>query len=259
MSIRKDLVEEYTKNGDEEIFYGKGPQAIVLLSGGLDSTTALALACKRYGNRRVATLSISYGQRHQVELQCAQTIADYFGVQHQEMTLPVPSGDSVLMAPGAEMPHNTYSELQAQVGPSPTYVPFRNGIMLSTAAAHALTLEANEIYVGVHAEDAHNWAYPDCTPEFIGAMQNAIYIGTYMKVRLVAPFTYKTKAEIIQLGIDLHTPYQFTHSCYEGKRPACGQCPTCVSRLEAFRSLGYRDPIEYQFDNYREGSNIAGS
>jgi 7-cyano-7-deazaguanine synthase len=105
----------------------------------------------------------------------------------------------------------------------------------------------------VHAEDARGWAYPDCTPEFIGAMQNAIYVGTYFKVRLIAPFQYMMKHEIIATGLRLGAPYHLTLSCYEGTSPACGRCPTCVSRLEAFRVNGVSDPIEYAFDRYRTG------
>src|SRR5262245_9556666 len=135
----------------------------------------------------------------------------------------------------AEMPHVTYEELQKAEGPSPTYVPYRNGSFLSLAASGALDMGADTIYAGMHGEDAHNWAYPDCTPEFIGAMQNAIYIGTYYKVRLVCPFTYMTKADIIKLGLDLLAPLHLTMSCYEGRDPACGVCPTCIARLEAFK------------------------
>jgi 7-cyano-7-deazaguanine synthase len=134
-------------------------------------------------------------------------------------------------------------------------VPYRNGTFLSHAASLALEIEADMIYAGMHAEDAHNWAYPDCTPEFIGAMQNAIYIGTYYKVRLVAPFTYKSKADIVELGIKLGAPLHLTWSCYEGGAVACGICPTCIGRLEAFRSLGQTDPIEYEFDKWRQSNH----
>ena len=144
-----------------------------------------------------------------------------------------------------EMPHATYEELQKAEGPSPTYVPYRNGTFLSLSASHALANECDTIYAGMHSEDAHNWAYPDCTPEFIGAMQNAIYIGTYFKVRLVCPFTYMTKKEIVLLGVTLNVPFNLTMSCYEGRSPACGVCPTCVARLEAFKSLGFEDPLPY--------------
>ena len=224
--------------------------ALVVLSGGLDSCVVLALAMRE--NDRVETLSFSYGQRHTAELDAADKIAQYYEVGHTVLSIPLGTGESVLMDHAAEMPQMTYEEIQASEGPSPTYVPYRNGTFLSLAASGALDMGLDYIYAGMHGEDAHNWAYPDCTPEFIGAMQNAIYIGTYYKVRLKVPFTYKTKAEIILLGATLGAPLHLTMSCYEGRAPACGRCPTCIARLEAFKANGIQDPIEYEFDQYRQ-------
>jgi len=227
-------------------------KAVVVLSGGLDSCVALALA-KTQCDEVVAAISFNYGQRHsKMELDAAGLISSQYGLDHHVVPISLGAGSSVLMNPNAEMPHLTYEELQASEGPSPTYVPYRNGTFLSIAASGALDMNADLIYAGMHGEDAHNWAYPDCTPEFIGAMQNAIYIGTYHKVRLVCPFTYKTKAEIIHLGTTLGAPLYLTRSCYEGRDPACGQCPTCIARLEAFKENGLKDPIEYEFDKYRD-------
>lgn len=224
--------------------------ALVVLSGGLDSCVALALAMREH--KRVETLSFSYGQRHTSELKAAEKIAQHYEVGHTVLSIPLGMGESVLMDHAAEMPHMTYDELEKSQGPSPTYVPYRNGTFLSLAASGALDMGLDYIYAGMHGEDAHNWAYPDCTPEFIGAMQNAIYIGTYFKVRLICPFTYSVKKEIIQIGIDLGAPLELTMSCYEGRDPACGRCPTCIARLEAFKSLGLQDPIKYEFDTYRD-------
>lgn len=225
--------------------------ALVVLSGGLDSCVALALA--RRENDRVETLSFLYGQRHERELEAAEKIAEHYEVGHTVISVPLGTGDSVLMDHSATMPHMTYAELHEAEGPSPTYVPYRNGTFLSLAASGALDMGLDYIYAGMHGEDAHNWAYPDCTPEFIGAMQNAIYIGSYFKVRLVCPFTYKTKAEIVRLGAELGAPLHLSYSCYEGRAVACGICPTCVARLEAFKANGWSDPINYEFDQYREG------
>lgn len=221
--------------------------AMVVLSGGLDSATALALAHERH--LHVKSLSFDYGQRHKVELDQARAIAKYYGNPHH--TAHVALGHGGVLMPNFqargfdEMPHMTYEELAQQEGPSPTYVPYRNGTFLSIAASYALEQNCDTIYAGMHAEDAHNWAYPDCTPEFIGAMQNAIYVGTYHKVRLVCPFTYMSKADIISEGVRLGVPFHLTHSCYEGMRPACGKCPTCVARLHAFAQAMVEDPLEY--------------
>lgn len=225
-------------------------KALVVLSGGLDSCVALALAHEEH--EKMETITFDYGQRHKIELKAAEQISNHYGTPHHERRVSLGTA-GVLMDHAAEMPHMTYEQLQEAKGPSPTYVPYRNGTFLSLAASLALVIDADTIYAGMHAEDAHNWAYPDCTPEFIGAMQNAIYIGTYMKVRLVAPFTYKTKAQIVKLGIDLAAPLHLTVSCYEGKLAACGQCPTCIGRLEAFKANGIEDPIPYVFDQYRTG------
>jgi 7-cyano-7-deazaguanine synthase len=218
--------------------------SLVLLSGGLDSTTALALAAGE--SDQVVTLSFNYGQRHQVELLKAKEVSDWFGVdEHIVLNVPLPKGDSVLMHEDAEMPKMTYEEIEKSEGVSPTYVPYRNGTFLSLAAAYALDRGCDTIWAGMHAEDARGWAYPDCTPEFSGAMQNAIYVGTYHAVRLVVPFQYATKADIVAKGIWANAPYHLTLSCYEGREPACGECPTCIGRLEAFKINGLDDPIPY--------------
>lgn len=229
-------------------------KAIVVLSGGLDSATALALAGRQH--QEVISVSFDYGQKHKIEIECAINLARHYGIIHHVAMVNLGHGGALMQEVEGDfpqMPQATYEELKASSGPSPTYVPYRNGTFLSLAASYALEQDCDTIYAGMHAEDAHNWAYPDCTPEFIGAMQNAIYVGTYHKVRLVCPFTYKSKAEIVHLGAELQVPFELTHSCYEGARPACGRCPTCIGRLEAFKANGFTDPLEYDFDQYRSG------
>jgi 7-cyano-7-deazaguanine synthase len=225
---------------------------LVVLSGGLDSTTVLAgvvaSAKEAYPQRWVSTISFDYNQRHKyAELEAAENIARHYSVPHVVRSVLLGKG-GVLMDTAEQMPHATYEELQKAEGPSPTYVPYRNGTFLSLATSYALEIQADTVWIGVHADDAHNFAYPDCTPEFIGAMQNAIHIGTYYKVRLVAPLQYMTKQKIVERGWDLAVPFALTHSCYEGSRPACGLCPTCVSRLEAFRAAHIHDPLDYRGD-----------
>jgi 7-cyano-7-deazaguanine synthase len=218
-------------------------RAIVLHSGGIDSTTCLMLAMRDH--TEVECVTFNYGQKHLNEIEAATDIAEELEVPNTCLPVHIFKGQSALMDV-TEMPKLTYEELRDAEGPSATYVPFRNGTFLSTAASYALHTGADEIYTGVHAEDARNWAYPDCTPEFVGAMQNAIYVGTYFEVRLVAPLQYLTKAEVVQLALALDAPLHLTLSCYEGRRPACGQCPTCISRLAAFKENGVPDPIEYE-------------
>lgn len=227
-------------------------RALVVLSGGLDSTVALAWANDKCFGKDLRAVTFDYGQRHaEAEIQAAKNVAEHYMVPHQVWRVPVFKGESVLMNERAAMPHMTYEELGKAQGPSPTYVPFRNGTFLAIATGMALDLGFNTLIVGTHAEDAANWAYPDCTPEFMGAMQNAIYVGTYHQVRLVAPWTYLSKADIVLEGIRADAPFAMTHSCYEGLRPACGKCPTCVGRLEAFAANSMDDPLEYAFDKYR--------
>jgi 7-cyano-7-deazaguanine synthase len=220
-------------------------KALVLLSGGMDSAVCLAIA-KRDCNE-VEALSLSYGQKHVKEIDSAIALAAHYDIRLQVMELPkiFAGAGSVLVDKGTKMPRLSYEELGKSEGPSPTYVPQRNMNFLATAAALALVGKHDLIYFGPHADDAHNWAYPDCTPEFIGAMANAIFVGSYYKTRLVTPIMWMTKAEIARLGQNLLVPFAKTWSCYDGEELHCGTCPTCVSRIEAFRRAGLLDPTKY--------------
>lgn len=225
--------------------------AVVLLSGGVDSTTACTLACQTHTPSKVHGLSFLYGQKHSRELKAARDIAAACSLRsHTIIHLPdvFTGGNSALTGSGV-MPEATYEELEREVGPSPTYVPFRNGVFISLAAAVALRVIEDahdtdaEVWFGAHAGDAHNWAYPDCTPEFIGGMAGALYVGSYHTVRLVTPFQWATKADIVKLGLSLKAPYHLTWSCYEGREVPCGTCPTCRSRAQAFALAGVPDPL----------------
>ncbi len=216
--------------------------ALVLLSGGVDSTTCLYIARKEFGENHVTAISIDYGQRHLKEIDQAELICENAICNH--VILPIPGMPrSMLTDPDAEVPSISYSDMEE--GVSPTYVPFRNGQLLSRTAAYAQAKNFIGIYFGAHAEDAHNWAYPDCTPEFIGAMANAIYIGTYRQVRLITPLEWLTKCEVIRLGERLGVPWELTWSCYKGESLHCGICPTCRARRDGFIASGVRDPTEY--------------
>ena len=225
-------------------------KALVVLSGGLDSTTCMALAAIEH---EVEAVSFYYGQKHKNELAHAEMVAAYYNARWSLIELPkVFAGtDSTLVEDNQiDNPRGSYKDVQDIEGEqvSPTYVPYRNGSLLSLATAHALVVGADTLYAGMHAEDAAHWAYPDCTPEFLGAMANAIYIGSYRKVRLATPLQWLSKGEVVRLGTEIGAPFHLTMSCYDGKSPACGTCPTCIGRINAFRENALVDPIEYEID-----------
>ena len=220
-------------------------KAYVCLSGGLDSSTVLAIAVANHGPEEVTAISIDYGQRHKKELEQAALVCKDFGVEHRNIQLPnIPK--SMLTDATSEVPKMSYSDIQ---GVSPTYVPFRNGLMLATLASIASPQpnsdEEAHIYFGAHAEDAANDAYPDCRLDFIGTMGAAIYIGSYHRVRLHAPLIEMSKADVVCKGDELGVPFELTWSCYKGEELHCGECPTCLARKAAFEEAGVPDPTEY--------------
>lgn len=221
---------------------------LVSLSGGLDSATLLAQLLEIASPTQVRAIGFDYGQSHEIELHAAEQLARHYDVAFEVVPIPrhIFEGSKSTLIVGGEQPKFSYAELREQVGPSPTYVPFRNGLFLSILTSMALKYEKSSVWIAVHADDAHNWAYPDCTPGFIHAMSSAIWTGTYGKVNLMAPFMLMSKAEIVRVGVGLCVPYGMTWSCYSGGPLACGTCPTCVSRLEAFNQVGVVDPIVYQ-------------
>lgn len=229
-------------------------KALVLNSGGVDSTTCVAMAIEKYGNKNVTTLSCFYGQKHSKELYCAKQIAEYYKVAHYEVDLSSVmkfSNCSLLKRSTEKIRHESYADQIAKDGEGMvgTYVPFRNGLLLSSIAALAMSLfpkEEVEIYYGAHADDAAGHAYADCSIEFVNAMKNAIEIGTYNKVHLVAPLVNWNKAQVVKEGLRLKVPYELTWSCYEGDTCACGTCGTCIDRLNAFKANGAKDPIKYK-------------
>lgn len=223
-------------------------KALVLSSGGVDSTTALALAIEKYGKENVVALSVSYGQKHDKELRAAKAVAEYYGVEQLFLDLSLIfqySNCSLLQQSDQEIPEESYAQQIEKTGgatPVSTYVPFRNGLFLSAAASVALSKECSVIYYGAHADDAAGAAYPDCSQAFHDAMNQAIYEGSGKQLRIEAPFVGKTKADIVALGLKYHVPYQLTWSCYEGKEEPCGKCGTCIDRAKAFAANGVSDP-----------------
>lgn len=222
-------------------------KALVLFSGGLDSTTCLALAVKKYGAAEVLALSVSYGQKHTKELEAAQAVAAYYGVKLQTLDLSAIFADSncsLLKGSTEEIPQGSYAEQLSETDGKPvsTYVPFRNGLFLSCAASIALSHGCREIYYGAHADDAAGNAYPDCTVDFNDAMHDAIYYGSGNALQVVAPFVEATKADVVAMGMELGAPYHLTWSCYEGGEKPCGKCGTCRDRAAAFAANGVADP-----------------
>lgn len=222
-------------------------KALVLFSGGVDSTTCLAIAVNKYGKENVLALSVTYGQKHSKELEAASKIADYYKVEHKELNLAKifeGSDCSLLSSSDKEIPKDSYSEQLKHTNGAPvsTYVPFRNGLFLSAAASIALSNGCTEIYYGAHSDDAAGNAYPDCSKEFNDAINSAIYIGSGNRLKVVAPFVGITKADVIKQGIELNVPYELTWSCYEGGDKPCGICGTCRDRMAAFEANGIKDP-----------------
>jgi 7-cyano-7-deazaguanine synthase len=222
--------------------------AVVLASGGLDSTVAAAVAkqdgCVLY------LLTISYGQRHQAEVKRARQVAQALGAtNHLVLDLDLrPIGGSALTADQA-VPKGR-SDTDRRTGIPVTYVPARNTIFLSLAAAYAETLAASRIYFGANVLDYSG--YPDCRSDYLRAFEQVLRLGTKAgvegrPVEIRTPLLMMTKGEIIRLGLDLGAPLHLTHSCYdptaEGK--ACGRCDSCCIRLDGFRAAGAVDPIVY--------------
>ncbi|MDR0986378.1 MAG: 7-cyano-7-deazaguanine synthase QueC [Ruminococcus sp.] len=221
-------------------------KCLVLLSGGVDSSTALALAIRDFDE--VIALSVSYGQKHERELKSAADIAKHYGVTLKTIDLNAVFSDSdcsLLANSEAEIPKESYAEQIKKTGgltPVSTYIPFRNGLFISTAAAVALSNGCEAVLYGAHADDSAGNAYPDCSPEFFDAMNSALVTGSGGGIVLLAPFVKMNKADIVKLGLTLKVPYELTWSCYVGGIKPCGVCGTCIDRAGAFAAAGIEDP-----------------
>lgn len=217
-------------------------KAVALLSGGMDSATVLGLAVRRHDE--VVAVSFDYGSKHRdAELESAEQIARYYGVERRLITLPKIGGSALT---DEDRPLPTHRQLYEMSGVAPSYVPARNAILLALAASVADQIGAHVIYYGAHRED--HVGYPDCRPSFVQAMSLALAEGTKHGVRVEAPFINKEKADIVKEAFNLGVPLHLTHSCYQGKKPACGVCDTCVIRIDAFKKAGRKDPIPYAIE-----------
>ena len=222
-------------------------RALVLFSGGVDSTTCLALAIEKYGKENVTALSVSYGQKHVKEIEASRKIAEYYEVEHLYLDLAEIfeySDCSLLSHSDQEIPEESYAkQIEKNDGkPVSTYVPFRNGLFLSSAASIALSRGCSVIYYGAHSDDAAGSAYPDCSEAFNRAMGEAVYLGSGKQVTIEAPFVNAAKAQVVREGLRLKVPYELTWSCYEGGDHPCGVCGTCLDRARAFEENGISDP-----------------
>ncbi len=220
------------------------PQAhCLLLSGGLDSATLAAWIKVHHPGEPVVAYTFLYGQKHAVESEAAQAVAAFYDVEHRVRDL-APIRGSALTDEGTAMP--LARDLAASSGVAPTYVPARNLFFLAQVATEEDAVGPATIWLGVHHDDYTG--YPDCRPEFIEAADNAVRLGTQHRLRVRAPFVDLSKAEILEWGLRHGVPYELTHSCYQGRRPACGVCDTCQARLGAFAEVGASDPIPYEKD-----------
>lgn len=222
-------------------------KAVIVLSGGLDSTTCMGIAHEK--GYELYPITFSYNQRHRREIEQAKKIAAYYQVSQQHKIVDVSFlgeiGASALTDPSLEVRTDGVTDEIPN-----TYVPARNLIFLSLASAYAEAIGAERVYVGVSAVDYSG--YPDCRPEFIQSFQDTVCLatkqGTERKQQLTieAPLIHLSKAETIRLGLKLNVPYHLTTSCYLGDEEACGVCDSCRLRLKGFEENGVSDPILYK-------------
>ncbi|CEH31814.1 7-cyano-7-deazaguanine synthase [Aneurinibacillus migulanus] len=224
-------------------------KAVVVLSGGLDSTTCMGIA--KDTGYELYPLTFHYGQRHNREVEQAKKVADFYSVPaHRLVNLDFLGqiGGSALTDTNIEVPVVQANEEDEEDIPA-TYVPARNMIFLSLAAAYAEVVGAEAIYIGVSAVDYSG--YPDCRPEFIRSMNETVQLATKAGVkgtgiRIEAPLAHLSKKETIEWGLTLGVPYELSTSCYQGGAKACGECDSCRLRLKGFAEAGAKDPISYQ-------------
>jgi 7-cyano-7-deazaguanine synthase len=216
------------------------PDTVVVFSGGLDSTTLLYDLHAQ--GRRVAALSVNYGQRHIRELEAATTLAAKLGVPHRIADLGGLRslfGGSSLTDPSVPVPEGHYAEESMKA----TVVPNRNMLLLAAAGAWAIALRADSIAYAAHGGD--HAIYPDCRPEFAEAMGAALRLADWHRLTLQRPYVDWTKGRIVRRGSEVGVPFADTWSCYVGGGKHCGRCGTCVERREAFQVAGIEDPTLY--------------
>ncbi|MDB5084050.1 MAG: queC [Bacilli bacterium] len=224
-------------------------KAVVILSGGLDSTTCMAVA-KRDGYE-LYPITFYYGQKHSIELESAKQVADAYHVldRHFIANLQGMIKGSALTDEEIDIPTGRSLEEMTDENEIPvTYVPARNLIFLSIALSYAESIGAGAMFIGVNALDYSG--YPDCRPEFIDSFRRVMQLGTAAgaqghTIELLAPLQHLSKSEIVRLGVSLDAPLEHSHSCYQGTIPSCGICDSCQLRIKGFQEAGVADPIPY--------------
>ena len=220
-------------------------RAVVLLSGGLDSTTTLAQAIS--DGCEVFAVSFRYGQRHSRELVSATEVCRQYGVMHTIIDINLSSFRSALTKEDIDVPMDREGCLDKEI--PITYVPARNIIFLSIAAGLCESVDADRIYIGANVVDYSG--YPDCRPEFFRSFEGMLEKGTKAGVegspiKIMAPILHMSKADIVRLGKELGAPLHLTWSCYGGGEKACGHCDSCRLRLKGFEEAGFKDEIDYE-------------
>ena len=216
-------------------------KAVVVLSGGMDSTTLLYHAIKKHGKENVLAISFDYNQKHSKELFLASITCQKLDVKRTLINLSVLNdlAPSALTRKEWDVPEGHYADENMKQ----TVVPNRNMVMISLATSFAISNKADYLYYGAHSGD-HD-IYPDCRNEFVIAMENAVKLCDWHEIQLDAPFIAMDKGDIVILGKKLNVDYSLTWTCYKGQEYACGKCGSCVERLEAFEKAGIEDPIKY--------------
>jgi 7-cyano-7-deazaguanine synthase len=229
-------------------------KAVIVLSGGLDSTTCMGIA--RHEGYELYPITFFYNQRHRKEVEHAKKVAEFYGVADRHKIVNVSFLGEI---GGSALTDRSIAVRTTGVEDDipDTYVPARNLIFLSLATAYAEVIGAKRIYAGVNAVDYSG--YPDCRPEFIRSLTETVNLATKMgvtseeKIRIETPLIHLTKGEIIRRGLELGVPYELTTSCYLGEEEACGECDSCLLRLKGFAENNARDPIPY-----KKRPNMAG-
>ncbi len=217
-------------------------KAVVLLSGGLDSTTCMSIAAKE--GYEIYPLSFDYGQKHQRELDAAKAVAQYYQVKEHRVIRLDNVGGSALTDSSLQVP-----DYEGEGEIPVTYVPARNILFLSYALGYGEVIGAEGIFIGISSVDYSG--YPDCRPEFLQAFQKVADVGTKAGangkvIEIMAPLMHLSKADTIRLASDNGAPLHLTTSCYRGGEKACGTCDSCTLRLKGFAEAGLKDPIQYK-------------